>query len=409
MDLKDAARQTRERATEEVVGLSHRIHANPELGFEEHQSSRWVADALAGGGFRVESDVGGLPTAFAASAGSGDLTIAICAEYDALPDVGHACGHNVIASAAVTAGLALAPLADDLGVTVKVFGTPAEEGGGGKILMLDRGMFDGVHAAMMVHPSPRGLVAQPTLAVSHLEVGYSGKEAHASSYPQEGVNAGDALTVAQVSVGLLRQHIRATDRIHGIVTGGGQAPNVIPGKTTASYYARARTLEELAELRPRAERCFEAGATATGCTLTIDEASPPYSEFDHDGDMAARYRANAEALGREFDEVHEDEALARAGSTDMANVSLALPAIHPMIRIECGGSSNHQHEFAAWCARPSADKAALDGGLAMAWTVIDLATDDTQRRRLLARPAAPHGAGRGWHARSDTSTSGSLG
>ena len=223
---KDSARKVVSDAADRLVALSHRIHANPETMFEEERSSRWVAEALDDGGFEVEHGVCDLPTAFVASAGSGPLTVAVCAEYDALPGVGHVCGHNVIAAAAVGAGLALAPVADDLGLAVKVMGTPAEEGGGGKILMLERGAFAGVNAAMMVHPAPVESTHMPCLAVSHVDVHYTGKEAHASAFPEEGLNAADALTVAQVGAGLLRQHIGPAARVHGIVVHGADVPNV---------------------------------------------------------------------------------------------------------------------------------------------------------------------------------------
>src|ERR1700682_3923480 len=221
MDAKPAARAAIDQAGDGLVELSHTIHAHPELGFEEVKSSAWVADRLSDVGLDVTFGVGDLPAAFVATAGTGPLTLAICAEYDALPGIGHACGHNVIASAAVGAGLALAGLADDLGITVKVFGTPAEEGGGGKILLLERGVFDGVHAAMMVHPWPTERLAASCLAVSHFDVYYTGKSAHASAAPWEGVNAADAMTVAQVSLGLLRQQIRPGNQFHGVVTEGG--------------------------------------------------------------------------------------------------------------------------------------------------------------------------------------------
>ena len=384
MDAKPAAKELVDEAAGRLIDLSHRIHAHPELAFEEELSSEWAAAVLSDGGFTVDMGVCDLPTAFVATAGSGPLTVAICAEYDALPGIGHACGHNIIAATAVGAGLALAPLADDLGLTVKVMGTPAEEGGGGKILMLERGAFAGVHAAMMVHPAPIEMDRFPCLAVSHVDVHYTGKEAHASAFPELGINAADALTVAQTSVGLLRQHIRPTDRIHGIVTKGGDAPNVVPAHTTGKWYIRSRTLAELAELEPRVHRCFEAGALATGCTVDIDLMSPRYSEFDNDDEMAAAYRANAEALGRQFPALG-DVASRMAGSTDMANISLAMPTIHPMLGLGSYPVSNHQPEFAAFCATDTADKACLDGATAMAWTCIDLAADGPVKDRLLSR------------------------
>ncbi|MDP9071916.1 MAG: M20 family metallopeptidase [Actinomycetota bacterium] len=384
MQAKDFTRERVHGHAAQLVELSHRIHAHPELNFEEERASRWVADALEAGGFAVERGVCDLPTAFVATAGTGPLTVAICAEYDALPGIGHACGHNVIAAAATGAGLALAPLADDLGVTVKVMGTPAEEGGGGKILMLERGAFSGVNAAMMVHPAAVEAEHMPCLAVSHVDVRYTGREAHASAFPEQGVNAADALTVAQTAIGLLRQHVGPAARIHGIVTKGGDAPNIVPAHTSGRWYIRERTLAHLAELEPRVHRCFEAGALATGCRVTVEPQSPPYSEFEHDVEMAGVYRRNAEALGRTFPET---ELAQMAGSTDMANVSLAMPAIHPMLGLGSFPVANHQPEFTAFCVRPVADQALLDGAVAMAWTTIELATTASLRERLLSRTA----------------------
>ena len=382
VDAKSAVKSGVDDAAEALIDLSHRLHANPELGFEEERASAWAAETLTANGFEVEAGVCDLPTAFVATAGSGPLTIAICAEYDALPGIGHACGHNVICAAGVGAGLALAPIADDLGITVKVLGTPAEEGGGGKILMLQRGAFEGVHAAMMVHPAPMEIDHFPCLAVAHVDVHYTGKEAHASAFPELGINAADAITIAQTSIGLLRQHIRQTDRIHGIVTHGGEAPNVVPAHTTSKWYIRSRTLAELAELEPRVHACFEAGAKATGCTMEIEEKSPPYSEFTDDIEMRGLYRRNAEELGRTFPDLgpFADKI---AGSTDMANISLALPTIHPMLGLGTFPVSNHQPEFAAFCATETADKALLDGATAMAWTCIDMATEEPVRKRLI--------------------------
>ncbi len=378
---KQAVRRAIDRAGEQLIGLSHRIHAHPELGFKEELASTWCAESLEAGGFTLERGVADLPTAFIATIGDGPLRVAICCEYDALPEIGHACGHNIIAAAAVGAGLGLAEIAGSLGATVQVYGTPAEEGGGGKILMLERGAFDGVHAAMMVHPYPLELVEAACLAVSHFDVHYHGKEAHASAYPELGVNAADALTIAQVAIGLLRQHACAGDQVHGIVTYGGAAPNIVPAATSAKFYVRARTIAALAAWETRVRRCFEAGAVATGASFEIVEQGPVYSEMRIDAAMAARYLANATALGREFLPVPERQPTL---STDMANVSLAIPTIHPMLGIDSFPAVNHQPEFTAHCATPTADNAVLDGATAMAWTVVDLALDDGDRRHLLA-------------------------
>lgn len=367
--------------------LADTLRGDPELAFDEHRAATRVADALVDEGYDVERGLVDLPTAFAARAGSGPLHVVICAEYDALPGVGHACGHNLIAAAAVGAGAALAPLADRLGLTVTVLGTPAEEGGGGKVLLLDGGAFDGAHAAMMVHPWPEDRLTATCLAVDHLQITYTGHEAHASAAPERGVNAGDAMVVAQVAIGLLRQHLPAGDQIHGVVDSGGQAPNIVPKTAIGRWMLRSRTVEGLRTLRPRVERCFEAGALATGATLAVHELSPTYTHFEPDPDLLTAWRSNAEALGRHYDA--DDAGVAPPNlSTDMANVSLSIPAIHPMIGIDAGGATNHQPAFAAACTGPSARAAVADGALAMAFTVVDAATDPELRTRLLERSAS---------------------
>lgn len=385
MDMKSAARERFNSARDSLVELSHRIHAHPELGFEEEKASDWLCEVLADNGFAVEKGVGNLPTAFRARAGSGPLHIGICAEYDSLPGMGHACGHNIIAAAAVGAALAAAQVADEAGLTLSVIGTPAEEVGnaGGKILLLERGAFQGMHAAMMVHPAPFDMLQAKIIAASMFEVNYTGKESHASAFPELGINAADALTVAQTALGLLRQHIRSTDRIHGIVTNGGAAPNVVPAHTSAKYIIRSETLEQLTGLRPKVYRCFEAGALATGAQVSITGGNKPYAEMVHDPGLAASYRRNSEALGRPFPDLGE-WAARPTGSTDMGNVSLAIPSIHPMIGINSLPAVNHQPEFAAHCVTADADKALADGALAMAWTCIDAAADASLRQRLMA-------------------------
>jgi len=390
VSAKAAARQRLRSARGHLVALSHRIHAYPELGFEELQASSWLCESLADGGFAVEKGICDLPTAFRASVGSGPLHVGICAEYDSLPGIGHACGHNVIAASAVGAALAAATVADEVGLTVTVIGTPAEEVGNasGKILLLERGAFQGIHAAMMVHPAPFDMLRAKIIAASMFEVYYTGKESHASAFPELGINAADALTVAQTALGLLRQHIRSSDRIHGIVTNGGVAPNVVPAHTSAKYIVRSETLEQLAELRPKVYRCFEAGGLATGAKMTITGGDKPYAEMRHHEAMAQLYRQNSEALGRPFPDLGEWETRP-TGSTDMGNISLAIPSIHPMIGINSLPAVNHQPEFAAHCVTSDADKALEDGALAMAWTCIDLATNERLLERLAASAGIP--------------------
>src|SRR5947208_8563391 len=384
MDARAAVRERVAASRDRLVALSHRIHSHPELAFEEERAAPACADVLAAAGVRATRGICDLPTAFVARAGSGPLHVAFCAEYDSLPGIGHACGHNVIAATSVGAGIAAARVADDVGLTVSVIGTPAEERGGGKILLLERGAFAGVHAALMVHPAPVDVVEPATLAWWEFEVRYTGKSAHASAFPEFGINAADALTVAQTAIGLLRQHIRQGDRIHGIVTDGGDAPNVVPAHAAADYIVRARTLAELGEIRGKVLRCFEAGALATGATLEVKPSGEPYAEVQHDAQLAAVYRRNAEALGRSFPDL--GVLLERAAaSTDMGNVSHALPSIHPMIGIASPPAVNHQPDFTAHCVTAAADQAVADGALALAWTAVDVASDPALAARLRTR------------------------
>lgn len=380
---------TKERAKREILGhrdvllkLSHRIHSTPEVAFEEEKSSDWVADALSEAGFEVTKPAFDIPTAFVATFGRGPLHLAICAEYDALPGIGHACGHNIIASSAVGAAIGLRDLADDAGLTVSVIGTPAEELGdaSGKILLLERGAFRDTHAAMMVHPAPYDVLMPRMTAVATFDIEYTGKEAHAAAWPEQGINAADALTVAQVAIGLLRQQTLPTDRIHGIVTRGGAAANVIPAHTSARYMARSERLDDLQALHDRVLRCFEAGALATGAQLAVIGGKSPYAHVEHDPELAAIYGHNAQALGRSFRELGRV-----SGSTDMGNVSLAIPTIHPFMGIESLPAVNHQPEFAASCIQPPADRAVIDAAVAMAWTALDIAADDKVRDRLMSR------------------------
>ena len=366
-----------------LVALSRDLYDHPEIAWEEVRSARRVADELSDNGFDITEKYCGLDTAFAARIGSGDLHIALCAEYDALPGLGHACGHNLISAISVGAALALAPVVDDLGVTLTVIGTPAEEGGGGKIELLDRGGFAGQHAAAMVHPGPVDVARARPFAVSHSHIAYAGKAAHAAAYPERGINAADAFTVAQVAIGLLRQQLPLSVRVHGLLTRGGEAPNAIPQHTEGRWYVRAETLAELAEIEPRVMRCFEAGALASGAALTVSAESKPYAEFRNDDDLLACYERRATAVGRRFS-TGPDTMMARA-STDMGNVSQVIPAIHPYIGIDSLPAVNHQPEFAAATITSAAETAITQGALALAGTVADAASPGTIRQRLLMR------------------------
>lgn len=366
----------------DLVALSHDIHREPELAFAETRSVAKVLAPLAERGFEIERGVAELPTAFRARYGSGALTVGLCAEYDALPELGHACGHNIIAATAVGAALGLAEVADELDITVLVLGTPAEESGGGKVLMLERGAFDDVALAMMVHPGPYDIAGARSLALADLSVVFHGREAHASAAPEEGRNAGDAVTIAQVALGLLRQHLRPGQQLHGIVGDGGVAPNIVPGRAELLYYLRAVDSASLGDLMRRASACFEAGALAAGCTHEIRMLAPTYTELTPDPVLLAAYREQIAGLGR-VPIASELEAQRPLGSTDMGNVTNVLPGIHPVIGIDAGGSVTHQPGFAAASVSASADRAVLDGATALARTAIAVAGDETYKERLL--------------------------
>jgi amidohydrolase len=374
----------------DLVELSHSIHAEPELAFAEYRSCAKTQALVAEFGFEITEAVGGLDTAFRAEYGSGELVIGVCAEYDALPDIGHACGHNIIAASAVGTALALAEVADDLGLKVVLIGTPAEESGGGKVLLLEAGAFDDVAAAVMLHPGPLDIAAARSLALSQVAVRYQGREAHAAVAPYLGLNALDAVTVTQVAIGLLRQQLAPGQMVHGIVTDGGRAANVIPARTEMHYTMRALEAGSLSELEQRMGDCFLAGAVATGCDYEVAETEPAYHELTPDTWLAETFRAEMIRLGR-TPVPAEVEAALPLGSTDMGNVTQVMPGIHPVVGIDAGGASVHQPAFAAAAAGPSADTAVVEGAIMLARTVVALAETASERQRVLelkARRAA---------------------
>ncbi len=367
----------------DLVELSHAIHAEPELAFAEYRSCAKAQALVAERGFEITAGAGGLDTAFRADFGSGPLVVGICAEYDALPEIGHACGHNIIAASAVGAAMALAEVADDLGLRVALLGTPAEEAGGGKALLLQAGVFDDIAVAVMVHPGPTDIAAARSLALSEVIVHYRGKESHAAVAPYLGVNAADAVTVAQVAIGVLRQQLAPGQLVHGIVTDGGQAVNVIPGHAALQYAMRALESDSLRELEGRMQACFAAGALAAGCEYDIDNSAPPYAELKPDQWLADVCREEMRRLGRE-PMAPEVETRFPMGSTDMGNVTQVLPGIHPVIGVDAGGATVHQRAFAAAAAGPSADRAVVDGAIMLARTVVQLAQTPPERDRVMA-------------------------
>ena len=370
--VKEQARAAFESVFDELVDINRWLYENPEIAYQEFNSSRRLVEFLSAQGFDVEYPAYGLETSFAARVGGEGPEVVICAEYDALPEVGHACAHNIIATAALGAGVAVRDLADELGLRVTVLGTPAEEALGGKVDLIKAGAFEGAAAAMMVHPSIDDTLDTRVLAVEHVDIEFHGHEAHASATPQQGINALDAAVQAYNNVSMLRQALFALDRVHGTITYGGKAPNVIPSLTKMSWYIRAETNERLAELKPKVLACFEAAATATGCKLVVEQMGHSYEALTHNPLLLELYAANTEALGRPMQR-GSDLPIEEVGSTDMGNVSQVVPSIHPMLNLHAGGPANHEREFAAHTITPHGEQCIRDGALAMAWTIIDLA------------------------------------
>jgi amidohydrolase len=367
-----------------LIGLSHSLHAEPEVAFAEHASAAKLAALMSEAGFEVTKGVADLPTALTASYGEGELTIGLCAEYDALPGIGHGCGHNIICAASAGAAIALRAAAGRYGFRVLLLGTPAEESGGGKQLMLERGAFDDVTVAMMAHPAPAVDTAgagDSTQACTRFEVTFEGRPAHAAGAPWDGVNAADAAVIAQVAIGLLRQQTPSNHRIAGFVRSGGEKTNIIPEKSILEYEVRTPGTDQLDLLRQRVHACFEAGALATGATVGFRRSEPDYLDLRNDGWLIERYAEHLPSFGRVA--VPLPGGITTA-STDMGNVSHVVPSIHPMIGLRGVMAVPHTHEFAAHAAAPAGDEALLHAAKLLARTAVDLAADPDHRAAYVA-------------------------
>ncbi|MBF6600839.1 MAG: M20 family metallopeptidase [Dehalococcoidia bacterium] len=363
----------------ELVALSLRIHAHPEVAYEEHRASAWLAELLAGDGFEVTRGLAEMPTAFRATAGSGAPVVAILAEYDALPGIGHGCGHNIIATSAAGAGIGLRTLIDDTGGSVQVIGTPAEEVYGGKVQLIRAGVFDGIDAAMMVHPGTRDAVVAKALACAELHIEYFGREAHAAAQPENGINALEAMIIAYNAINALRQHIRRSARVHGVITDGGEAPNIVPGHSAASFLVRAEDDAYLQDLKPRVAACFEAGGQATGARVELTWNPNQYAAMNTNPAIAEAFRRNFARVGRS---VPAPETPRPLGSTDMGNVSKIMPGIHPAIAIAPPHVNSHSPQFADYAASPSGQRAVTDAAKALAMTAVDVLTDAALRSQM---------------------------
>lgn len=375
---------------DELEALSHRIHANPELRFQEEKAAAWLTGFLEKKGLEVERGVGGLPTAFRATvpgAGAGG-TIAILAEYDALPKIGHACGHNVIAAGAAGAGAALAVALGRLPVPgiIQVIGTPGEEGGAGKVRLLEAKAFEGVEAALMIHPRSGTRVWRPSLGIIKVNAEFHGRAAHASSWPWRGVNALNAVIQLFVGIDALRQHLRPDARVHGIISHGGDQPNIIPEYAAAAFYLRSLSREYLRELLRRFEACARGAAAATGCTATITVDPVVHEPLKPNFTMAALFEKNLERIGFPVD---PEDPEAGYGSTDAGNLSRAIPTIHPYIRISPDGVPGHSREFAEWARSPMARIGMVAGAKALAMTALDLLASPGELKKAREEFAAP--------------------
>jgi len=368
-ELKAEISRRVEEQRQALIELSLNIHDNPELGFKEEKASGWLTSYLAGNSFQIKKGIGGLPTAFKAAYGSSKPIIALLAEYDALPEIGHACGHNIIAASAAGAAVASKLVVDNFGGTVTVFGTPAEELFGGKAFMLQAGVFKGVDVAMIVHPGVRDSAMNEALACIGLDIQFFGKAAHAAAYPEQGINALEAMILAFNAVNSLRQHIKDRARIHGIITRGGEAANVVPAYSAASFFVRAQDNIYLDEIKQKVLRCFEGAALATGARLDYKWAEIVYAPMKNNLVLAQLFAQNLESLGRK---VEPFEPYFDFGSTDMGNISQVLPAIHPSIAIVSPNVLLHSAEFVQAAASESGHKGILDAAKALAMTVADL-------------------------------------
>ncbi|ESP04071.1 hypothetical protein LOTGIDRAFT_203426 [Lottia gigantea] len=376
-ELREAVINGIDEHTEALNEISQEIWKNPELAFEEHSAHNVLTDFLEKSGFIVESQYK-LKTAFRATYGECDTVprkphIVVICEYDALPSIGHACGHNLIAEVGIAAGLgirdALAKSTENLG-KLTILGTPAEEGGGGKIELIDQGVFDDVDVAMMAHPTPATYHKKPLLARSKLYIKYKGKASHAAGFPWEGVNALDAAVLCYQNISCLRQQFKPTWRVHGVIINGGVKPNIIPDITELEYSIRAPTDPERKILETKIISCIESAATATGCSVEYHTADKTYNAMIHNDTLCKLYEKNAISVGVEFTNDEEDKTIA-LGSSDMGNVSTVVPSIHPCFHMGTL-AANHTRDFTTAAGAPEAQPFTLNQGKSLALTALDI-------------------------------------
>jgi amidohydrolase len=371
MSFKTQFKENLDNIYQSLCDVSDWMYENPELGFEEFETSKYLVNYIESKTSKVSYPVHGLDTAFEITYGTKGPLVVICVEYDALPEVGHACGHNIIATASIGAGIALHNLAEELGIRVKVLGTPAEEGGGGKIILLDNGAYEDASCSMMIHPSVEDVVDPTFTTIQQYKVEYFGKDAHAAGAPDQGINALDAQIQLFVNASTYRQQMVQSNRMHGVIKDGGYKPNIIPSYTSSDWYLRSLNKEGLNELENHFMNFVNAAALSTRCEVKVTIPDYRYEEIDNNKILCDLYFENSKDIGREMI-YQKDSVRPGLGSTDMGNISQAFPSIHPMLSIGDGSSVNHQPEFAAETITESGHKAIYDGAYAMGATIIDL-------------------------------------
>ena len=379
-ELKQQACDRIDAVAHQLIEVSHDIHAHPEQNFAETYAAELLTRTASELGLPTERNMYGCETGFSGEVGTGP-TVCVMSEYDALPDIGHGCGHNIIAAAGLGAAIGLAVVAPRAGGRLRYLGTPAEEGGGGKLVMARNGALEGVDIAMMVHSADADLTTIDAIALQQLVVEYSGEAAHAAAAPERGRNALDAAVLGYMAVAALRQHILPSERIHGIFTRAGEKPNIVPRDAAMEWYVRSNTVTTLSALKPRVLAALQSGASACGCGFSHEWVDTPYADMVTNNNLSSMYIANASQLGRAVS-VPGVNGRRVVGSTDMGNVSHLVPSIHPMIASAPVGTAIHTVEFARQSITPMADKAVIDGAKAMAMTAIDFWTSPDQQRAI---------------------------
>ncbi|MDC1070950.1 M20 family metallopeptidase [Acidimicrobiia bacterium] len=372
MTLKNTFKKNLDSIHKQLTEVSDWMYENPELGFNEFKTSEYLVKFIESFDGKVAYPTGGLDTAFEVTYGNEGPLIVLCVEYDALPEIGHACGHNVIATASIGAGLAIKDLVDELGIRVKLLGTPAEEGGGGKIILLENGNFEDAACSMMIHPGVEDVVNPTFTTIQQYKVEFFGKDAHAAGAPEQGINALDAQIQLFVNASTYRQQMVSTNRMHGVITNGGFKPNIIPSYTSSEWYLRALNESDLLKIESDFKNFVNAAAMSTKCQVKIESPDYRYTEIDNNKTMYELYKENSLSVDRKMI-LQSEAARPGLGSTDMGNISLAMPSIHPMLSIDSGDAVNHQPEYAAATLTLGGHRAIYDGAYAMGATIIDLA------------------------------------